>query len=168
MVRRTINAMALLAGLTAVLGIYSCIVGIRGNLGPFSLPNDTAARIRNGVVSIRHITAYDHDAPVADGDWHDPVNHPERVMPMPPGFPWFGFSDGHKTGVAMIPDRASIIIPADYWILFFPIWLPAMLLVTPLLWRMRGGRNKKTIALVPTLDPSFSLIAPRRQSEGAA
>lgn len=154
---RISHGLAILAALAGsgllTAGAWSCIVGLKGNLGPLALTHETQLGVYDGVVQVPQITGY--ESAVSLSEWRDinPAVHPERITPRAPGFPWFGFSSDRQIGIAVPSPGAHVdsvqrggphrIIPANIRIFYFPIWLPAIALLIPWfagVWSRRRGQ----------------------------
>lgn len=124
-------------------GVASCV----RPLGIIGISRETSAAMYRGVVEVRHIMAYLDPIRIGSpADWHDPVNHPERILPPRPTFPWFGLSPVYQVGLFNLPDDRSMLTPACTRTASFPIWVPALLLCAPYLWLLRTSRQNRSTA----------------------
>lgn len=119
-------------------GAWSCVTDVEHNIGPFALSRELTLHLHRGVVAIRQITGYEQPVKLADWQYFGPVTHPERISPRQPSFPWFGYSSDRQVGTAEarphhleVSDDA-LVTPANIRVVFFPIWLPAILFCAPL------------------------------------
>jgi hypothetical protein len=137
--RRRVALASVACGVVLLLaGAWSCVTDVEHNLGPFALSRELSLRLHRGVVAIRQITGYEQPVTLADWQNIDPVAHPERISPRQPSFPWFGYSSDRQTAMAEARPQHleladdALVMPANIRVVFFPIWLPAILFCAPL------------------------------------
>ena len=141
-VAATVNVLAVAGLLLLLTGVISFF--LRPGM---IVSSQTYAQMWRGVVDIRRITSYEE--PLTVTSWHDFQGHPERFVPRQPRFPWFGVSSPYQIGLARDPDHRAVITPANCHSVYFPLWVPAMLLCIPFVWSRRNllkGRTEATFA----------------------
>ena len=133
-------------GLSAVLTL-GCVLlwfwSYFSSIGMFSLPRDSDARIRQGIVRWRHTYAW--KAPIPEHEWPGDPIPPHRIVPEVDTIAGFGFSAGHERGYVRPQPSVEGVQPGVYWILLTPLWCFFILLAFPwAVFVVRRTRNQQT------------------------
>lgn len=127
MTKRMRTLLAIAPGLLAIsllfVGVWSCF----DRIGIISLSANTSLKLDKGVMSVRHI--YSKESRLTATEWPGKPIPQRRINPQQPAFPWISYSSGHQLGLIQ---QSGSIIPANYSLLYFPVWLPAILLASPI------------------------------------
>jgi len=138
MTKRTSTLLAIAPGILAVLlvfvGVWSCF----DRIGIIGLNSNTSFTLDKGVLSLRHI--YNEEPRLAAAEWPGNPIPQQRINPQQPAFPWISYSSGHQLGLVQ---QSGSIIPANYSMLYFPVWLPAFLFASPIFMHLIRSRKER-------------------------